>query len=72
MNHKWQQPIRPLEVNPNNQPGQWYMVLFIKPVEVVSKYLNGVHTPGYTTWLVMSSGGHVYNASNSMLREATR
>lgn len=58
MNHPWQQPIRPLEVNPNNQPGHWYMVLFIRPRN---------NTGG---WDVMSVGGHVYGEKESMLRLA--
>lgn len=56
MNHPWQQPIRPLEVNPNNAPGHWYLVLFIRPRS------NG------DGWEAMSNGGRFYFSSDSMLR----
>jgi hypothetical protein len=70
MNHPWQQPIRPLEVNPNGQPGHWYSVIFIRALDVVPKSLNGVKTEGYTTWQVISAGGHTYDHGDSMLRTA--
>lgn len=57
MNHPWQQPIRPLEVNPNSQPYHWYTVLFIRP-----RTDHG--------WEVISAGGHVYDDDEAMLRIA--
>jgi hypothetical protein len=64
MNHPWQQPIRPLEVTPNSQPGHWYMVLFIRPISPWGPADN------YGGWEVISEGGHVYRDENSMLRIA--
>lgn len=59
MNHPWQQPIRPLEVNPNETPELWITVLFIRP-----------STP--YGWEVISAGGHTYDEYDSMLREVVR
>ena len=59
MNHPWQQPIRPLEVNPNQTPELWIVVLFIRP-----RTGNG--------WEVISAGGHTYNEDDAMLREVVR
>ena len=56
MNHPWQQPIRPLEVQPNNTD-LWIMVLFIRP-----RTGNG--------WEVISAGGHTYDEDDAMLRTA--
>lgn len=57
MNHPWQQPIRPLEVNPNVAPGQWFPVLFIRPATDRS-------------WQVMSYNGILWNSDDAMLRTA--
>ena len=57
MTHPWQQPIRPLEVNPNNTD-LWIPVMFIAVDE---------HDVG---WIVISMGGHRYRPHNSMLRTA--
>ena len=57
MNHQWQQPIRPLEVQPNNTD-LWIMVLFIRP----RNYTGG--------WDVMSAGGHVYGEKDALIRRA--
>jgi len=59
MNHPWQQPIRPLEVNPNETPELWITVLFIRPF-------------GDDGWEVISAGGHKYHDGNAMLREVAR
>lgn len=56
MNHPWQQPIRPLEVNPNEAPGLWVLVLFIRP-------------SAWGSWEVTSAGGHIYNDETAILRE---
>lgn len=59
MNHPWQQPIRPLEVHPNNnQTGVWYPVLFIRP----RNNMGG--------WDVMSTGGYVYGEKDALIRFA--
>lgn len=57
MNHPWQQPIRPLEVNPNQAPDLWIAVLFIRP--------STAHG-----WEVISAGGHTYNEDDALLRFA--
>ena len=56
MNYQWQQPIRPLQVNPN-ESGLWIGVLFIRP--------STDHG-----WEVISAGGHVYDDEGAMLRIA--
>ena len=60
MNHQWQQPIRPLEIQPNvGGPGSgWFPVLFIRPT-----------TDG--GWEVITTGGATWNDGNSMIRRAT-
>ena len=55
MNHPWQQPIRPLEVQANMKPNLWVMVMFIRPY-------------GGQGWEVISAGGHHYHDGNAMLR----
>lgn len=56
MNYPWQQPIRPLEVQPN-ESDLWIMVLFIRP--------STAHG-----WQVISAGGHVYRDDQALLRIA--
>ena len=56
MNHPWQQPIRPLEVQPN-QTDLWIMVLFIRPDTMCG-------------WEVISAGGHIYVEDDALLRIA--
>ena len=56
MNYPWQQPIRPLEVQPN-ESDLWIMVLFIRP--------STAHG-----WQVISAGGHVYWDDQALLRIA--
>ncbi len=56
MNQPWQQPIRPLEVQPNGTD-LWIMVLFIR-----------VHNPD--GWEVISAGGHSYDEEDAILRIA--
>ncbi len=58
MNFQWQQPIRPLEVHPNNnKTGTWYPVLFIRP-----RTAHG--------WEVISAGGHTYDEDDALIRFA--
>ena len=57
MNYQWQQPIRPLEVNPNQAPDLWIAVLFIRP-----RTAHG--------WEVISAGGHTYDEDDALLRFA--
>ena len=56
MNYPWQQPIRPLEVQPDDTD-LWIMVLFIRP------------RTGHG-WEVISAGGHTYDEAHAMLRIA--
>ena len=56
MNHPWQQPIRPLEVQPNGARDLWIPVLFI----AVDQLNDG--------WKVLSIGGHVYRDDEALLR----
>ena len=56
MNYQWQQPIRPLEVNPNGSD-LWIAVLFIRP--------STAHG-----WEVISAGGHTYDEDDALLRFA--
>jgi hypothetical protein len=62
MNHPWQQPIRPLEVNPNVAPGQWFPVLFIAPYPVDTIHVHG--------WQVLTYGGVHWTSQSAMLRTA--
>ncbi len=56
MNYQWQQPIRPLEVQPDDTD-LWIMVLFIRP-----RTEHG--------WEVISAGGHTYDEDDALLRRA--
>lgn len=59
MNHHWQQPIRPLEVHPNNnETGMWYPVLFIRP---------GTDRG----WQVITHSGVLWESSDALIRSAT-
>ena len=59
MNHQWQQPIRPLEVHPNNnETGMWYPVLFIRP---------GTDRG----WQVITHSGVLWESSDALIRSAT-
>lgn len=56
MNHPWQQPIRPLEVQPNGVRDLWVIVLFIRPTQC--------------GWEVISAGGHLYDQEDALIRPA--
>ena len=56
MKFNWEQPSRPVDVQPNGTD-LWIPVLFMRP-DVA------------TGWEVISMGGHTYDSDDSMLRIA--
>jgi hypothetical protein len=54
MNFPWEQPARPLDVQPNGTD-LWIPVLFMRPCVAAG-------------WEVISMGGHTYDSDDSMLR----
>ncbi len=56
MKFNWEQPTRPVDVQPNGTD-LWIPVLFMRP-DVA------------TGWEVISMGGHTYDSDDSMLRIA--
>ena len=58
MNHQWQQPIRPLEVQwEDDWDEEWIPVVFIRPDDV-------------SGWEVICIGGTTYHGENATLRVA--
>jgi hypothetical protein len=56
MNHPWQQPIRPMDIHPDNDDhGNRYRVLFIRP------------TGNDGGWEVITVGGHKWTNHNSLI-----
>jgi len=57
MNHPWQQPIRPLEVHPHKNTGDfWYPVIFIRPCNDRG-------------WEVITRTGINWSHENALIRE---
>ncbi len=66
----WQQPIRPMELQPNvEKNGTWYPVMFFR-VWVVFIQEDAFTVPWKDEgWEAMTTGGNVWNNKNAMIRE---